>query len=77
MSADTDRLIAALDLERFHELTKNAQLAENLWGAFGLACERGEQAIAEHHAKQIAILTRSVLGLVKRLGQPEPDNARQ
>jgi hypothetical protein len=62
-----------LDLQRFHELGKNADLALNLWNAFALACERGDGEIAKHHAKQIAVLTRSVLALVKRLGETEPD----
>ena len=64
-----------LDLQRFHELGKNADLAVNLWSAFGLAVERGDGEIAKHHAKQIAILTRSALALVKRLGEAEPDTA--
>lgn len=63
----------ALDLQRFDELGKNADLAVNLWSAFGLAVERGDSEIAKHHAKQIAILTRSALALVKRLGEAEPD----
>ena len=63
----------ALDLQRFGELGKNAELAVNLWSAFGLAVERGDGEIAKHHAKQITILTRSALALVKRLGEAEPD----
>ena len=63
----------ALDLQRFDELGKNADLAVNLWSAFGLAVERGDSEIAKHHAKQIAILTRSAIALVNRLGQAEPD----
>jgi hypothetical protein len=62
-----------LDLQRFHELGKNADLALNLWNAFALACERGDGEIVKHHSKQIAVLTRSVLALVKRLGEAEPD----
>lgn len=31
----------ALDLQRFDELARNADLAVNLWSAFGLACEEG------------------------------------
>ena len=65
----------ALDLQRFDELGKNAELAVNLWSAFGLAVERGDTEIAKHHAKQITILTRSALALVKRLGEAEPDTA--
>ena len=67
----------ALDLQRFDELGKNADLALNLWNAFALAVERGDGEIAKHHAKQIAILTRSALVLVKRLGEAEADDARQ
>ena len=67
----------ALDLQRFDELGKNAALAVNLWSAFGLACERGDAASVAYHAKQITILTRSALALVKRLGQAEADDARQ
>ena len=65
----------ALDIQRYHELGKNSDLALNLWNAFALAVERGDGEIAKHHAKQIAILTRSVLALVKRLGEAEPDTA--
>jgi hypothetical protein len=67
----------ALDLQRFDELGKNADLAVNLWSAFRLAAERGDGEIVQHHAKQLTILTRSTLALVKRLGQAEPDDARQ
>ena len=67
----------ALDLTRFDELVRNADMAVNLWSAFGLAAERGDSDIIRHHAKQLTILTRSTLALVKRLGQAEPDDARQ
>jgi len=67
----------ALDLTRFDELVRNADMAVNLWSAFGLAAERGDSDIIRHHAKQLTILTRSALALVKRLGQTEPDDARQ
>lgn len=63
----------ALDLTRYDELDKQADVAINLWSAFRLACERGDQEIVEHHAKQLTVLTRSALALVKRLGNPEPD----
>ena len=67
----------ALDLQRFDELGKNADLAVNLWSAFGLACERDSASVA-YHAKQITVLTRSALVLVKRLGEAEADeNVRQ
>ena len=71
------KLTAALDLQRLHELAQNADLGENLWASLRLAAERGDSEIARHHARQIAVLTRSVLTLVKRLGQAEPDDVRQ
>lgn len=69
-----DKTVAyELDNLRFAELRRQCDMADNLWNAFGLACERGERSIVEHHAKQIAVLTRSTLALVKRLGEAEPD----
>lgn len=67
----------ALDLQRYDELRRDAEMALNLWDAFRLACERGDGEIAKHHARQIAVLTRTTLALVKRLGQAEADDARQ
>jgi hypothetical protein len=67
----------ALDFQRFDQLGRDAEMALNLWEAFRLACERGDTAVIQHHAKQLAILTRSTLALVKRLGEAEPDDARQ
>ena len=72
--ADQERLVATLDLTRLHELAKNADLGENLWAAFRLAAERGETELVNHHARQIAVLTRSVLALVKRLGSEEVEH---
>jgi hypothetical protein len=66
-----------LDNLRFAELRHQCDMADNLWGAFALACERGDKACVDRHAQQIAILTRTALALVKRLGQAEPDDARQ
>lgn len=67
----------ALDLQRYDELRRDAEMALNLWDAFRLAVERGDGEIVQHHAKQITVLTRSTLALVKRLGQAEADDARQ
>jgi hypothetical protein len=67
----------ALDLQRYDELKRDAEMALNLWDAFRLACERGDGEIAKHHARQIAVITRTTLALVKRLGQAEADDARQ
>lgn len=66
-------LADALDLQRFDELRRDAEMALNLWDAFRLAVERGDGEIAKHHSRQIAVLTRSTLALVRRLGEAEPD----
>jgi hypothetical protein len=67
-----------LDLQRYAELKRDAEMALNLWDAFRLAVERGDGEIAKHHARQIAVITRSTLALVKRLGQADGgDDARQ
>jgi hypothetical protein len=65
----------ALDLQRYDELRRDAEMALNLWDAFRLACERGDGEIVKHHSRQIAVLTRTTLALVKRLGEAEPDTA--
>jgi hypothetical protein len=68
----------ALDLQRYDELRRDAEMALNLWDAFRLAVERGDGDVARHHARQIAVLTRTTLALVKRLGQADGgDDARQ
>lgn len=73
-----DKSIAyELDNLRYAHLREQCDMADNLWGAFALACERGDRPCVDRHAQQIAILTRSTLALVKRLGQAEPDDARQ
>jgi hypothetical protein len=64
----------ALDHTRFRELRRDSLLACNYWLAFNLACERGDRPEARHYAEQIAILTRTTLRLVKRLGEAEPDD---
>jgi hypothetical protein len=66
-----------LDNLRFAALVERCEMADNLWTAFRLACERGDTDIAKHHAKQLAVLTKAAIALVNRLGQAEPDDARQ
>jgi hypothetical protein len=58
----------ALDVNRYREIAHESILACNLWLALNLACERGDRAAAFHAAEQIAILTRTTLALVKKLG---------
>lgn len=67
----------ALDLDRYDELRKQADLGVNLWASLKLAAERGDNAVIKLNCQQIQILTRSTLALAKRLGNEEPDDARQ
>jgi hypothetical protein len=64
----------ALDVNRYREIGHESILACNLWLALNLACERGDKVAAFHAAEQIAILTRTTLALVKRLGLGEASN---
>jgi hypothetical protein len=57
-----------LDVSRYREVAHESILACNLWLSLNLACERGDRAAAFHAAEQIAILTRTTLALVKKLG---------
>ena len=60
---------AALDLDRYDEIARRADLLVNLWAALQLAAERGDDAIIQHHCKQIRIATRFVFETVKELGK--------
>ena len=66
-----------LDNLRFAALVERCDMADNLWSAFRLACERGDVDIARHHAKQLAILTKAAIALVNRLGQAEADDQEE
>ena len=67
----------ALDLLRYDELRKQADLGVNLWHSLLLAAERGDDPVINRNCEQIRILTRTTFALVKRLGSEEPDDARQ
>ena len=67
----------ALDLTRYDELRRQADLGVNLWSSLLLAAERGDDAVIKLNCEQIRILTRTAFALVKRLGSEEPDDARQ
>lgn len=69
-----DKLTAALDLDRFHELARQADLGVNLWSSLLLAAQRGDDAIARTNARQISVLTKATIALVNRLGKEEPDD---
>ena len=70
-------ILYELDNLRFAGLVERCEMADNLWTAFRLACERGDPDIAKYHARQISVLTKAAIALVNRLGNAEPDDARQ
>jgi hypothetical protein len=61
-------VVEALDVNRYREIAHESILACNLWLSLNLACERGDKVAAFHAAEKIAILTRTSLALVKKLG---------
>ena len=72
---DSDpKIVDALDVNRYREIGHGALLACNLWLSLKLATERGDKVATLHAAEQIAVLTRSNLALVKRLGNPDPND---
>jgi hypothetical protein len=64
----------ALDVNRFREIAHESILACNLWLSLNLACERGDRPAARHAAEQIAILTRTTIALVNKLGKEDGSN---
>jgi hypothetical protein len=64
----------ALDLTRYEELARQADLGCNLWASLKLAAERGDNAVIKLNCQQIQILTRTTFALAKRLGAEEPDD---
>jgi hypothetical protein len=63
-----------LDLTRYDELVRDADMGVNLWASLQLAAERGDDDAIKRHCAQIRILTRATFALVRRLGNPEPDD---
>lgn len=66
----------ALDLTRYEELARQADLGCNLWASLKLAAERGDDAVIKLNCQQIQILTRTTFALAKRLGAEEPDDVQ-
>ena len=64
----------ALDLTRYDELARQADLGVNLWASLKLAAERGDDAVIKLNCQQIQILTRNTFALARRIGSAEPDD---
>jgi hypothetical protein len=64
----------ALDLNRFAELDKHADMLANLWAAFQLAAQRGDAACIRYHWDQIRAYSKAVSPLVGALGSKDAAN---
>jgi hypothetical protein len=64
----------ALDLNRFHELVRLADMGENLWASLYLAAERGDGAACRYHWGQIRAVGRAVGAVVNALGSEDGAN---
>lgn len=61
-----------LDLRRYAEIIRLADLGENLWASLRLAAERGDNATIRLNCQQIQLTTKSTFHLAKRLGNDDP-----
>lgn len=68
---DNSRLADALDVNRYHEIAKNADLGVNFWASLELAARRGDVKAVRYHAQQVVVLTKATLALVKVLGSAD------
>lgn len=68
------RVTDALDLTRYDEIARQADLGVNLWASLKLAAERGDDAVLKLNCQQIQILTRNTFALARRIGAGEPDD---
>jgi len=64
-------LADALDLNRYEELVRHADILANIWTAFKLAAERGDNACIRYHWEQIRAYSKAVNTLVRALGRDE------
>lgn len=62
-----------LDLSRFDEILRDANLGTNLWASLELAAQRGDASNCRALCRQISVLTKATFALVKTLGDEEPN----
>lgn len=67
-----ERVRKTLDLNRYAEIVKAADLLGNLWASARLAAERGDDACLRLNCQQAAAATKHAFALVKLLGNPDP-----
>jgi hypothetical protein len=64
-------LAEALDVARFDELARLAELASSYWRSVALAADRGEIHTAVLHCKQAAAVTKAAFALARAIGSRE------
>lgn len=62
----------ALELNRYREIVKAADLLCNLWASARLAAERGDDACLRLNCQQAAAATKHAFAIVKQIGNPDP-----
>lgn len=63
----------ALDLNRFDQIHRQADLGLNLWQSLELAAARGDRPACVALCEQIKVLTRETFSLVRALGTVRTD----
>lgn len=71
---DNPDILDVLDRQRLFDISRQADLAVNLWGSLLLAAQRGDERTMRMHCHQLSALTRATFHLVKRLGEVTPDD---
>ena len=66
-------IVNPLDVARFDELARLADLAASYWRSVALAADRGDAHLAVLHCKQIASITREAFALARALGSAEAE----
>ena len=71
MSGSEQTLAGALDLGRFDEIGRLAELAASYWHSMALAADRGDALTVFVHCRQVAAVSRETFAIVKTLGETE------
>jgi hypothetical protein len=64
----------ALDVARFDELARLAELAASYWHSVALAADRGDVHTLILHCHQLAAVTKEAFALARALGSAEAES---
>jgi hypothetical protein len=71
---ETPPLAEALDVARFDELARLAELASSYWRSVALAADRGDAHTAILHCHQLAAVTKAAFALARAIGSGEVES---